>query len=204
MYTLKIVKLISQYIFISITAATFISCQNSSEDPKTVELTDKKYFTKKEIDSIYKQQALNELSKYNPISNWDDSVLFTYKLEQLILDRVIYFEGSIADIIKKGNRYFLKIVARHTAPYIAEITVDTVNLRKIEALYKIKPAQRWAFVFKVKEVNQMFPELKAEGDGYGEGENIEVESYLDYDYSETLRQFKGSLIAFYIIKKMNP
>ena len=194
-------NLLIRLIFSFIVGMVFISCQNSKNETVETEIPEPKYYTPKEKDSVYKVQALEKLSIYNPITDWDTSYIWTYKLKEKVLDSVIYFDGSIKDITKIRDRYILKTSSSRGA-YMAELTLDRFIVDKIQSLYIKKPSQRWAFVFKVKDIISMSPELTADGEAEGSGENEapQVHAYLVYDYSQTLRQFKGELIDFYLIK----
>lgn len=193
-------NLVIRLIFFFIVGMVFISCQNSKNETVETEIPEPKYYTYKEKDSIYRVQALEKLSIYNPITDWDTSYIWTYKLNEMVLDSVIYFDGSIKDITKIRDRYILKISANRGA-YMAELTINRLMVDKIQSLYIKKPPQRWAFVFKVKDIISMYPELTADGKVEGDGE---VHAYLVYDYSRILRQFKGELIDFYLIKLITP
>lgn len=182
----------------------FFACNNSSPPKK-----EKSDFEKREdLDSLNKLNGIR-LSKENfAILGWDSLPVYTYKLQEKLVDSVISFTGRIADVIKLNSGYLLKINGDYDDSYVAEILVDSIQFKEIEPqISPKKNSERGCFIFRVNSMYTTFPKMSVDAHYYGdkqEDEDIDdnIDANLTYDFRDILTLFKGKLISYALYDKL--
>jgi hypothetical protein len=182
----------------------FVSCGHKETKKEEWEI---KYDKEKELDSL-NQLKSSELSlQRSAISGWDTSKLYTYQLQEIFSSegKPIAFIGNINDIIKKDSIYILKIYGstrNSTKTYIAEITANISQLDELKKQFNPhKHKQKGCFIFKVVKIQSIYPKLSSEVETDGPDVD-DASSYLTFNFDETLIQFKGILIDYYLFKEI--
>jgi hypothetical protein len=155
--------------------------------------------------SLSNEKAIKDfIYRNNAISGWDTLACYTYRYQEMFIDsaRKISFEGNIRDIIKSDSNYFIKIsyselhnIIYHQIyrnnHFLAEIMLTRGQFLSLKQKLKSKNSSRsGCFIFKVSKIVTLGPEIKTDLKGYSEDVNI----YLDFDFTENLILFKGTLV----------
>jgi hypothetical protein len=199
------------YLFFLI---TFFSCSQKNKEPIPEVKSEGQIKEEKieQLDSINKKEAYDLTLKFNAISNEDSSFKFTYQLQEKVKENIklISFIGNINDIIKKDSNFILKIYSEFAQKgCIVEILVSPGILKKIQS--QLDPKLSYAqgcFILKPTSIksSSMFT-IDTDLHLYEDAETVDeanrhAEAELIYDYDNILLFFKGSLVDFYIYKKL--
>ena len=160
-------------------------------------------FSKAELDSnkeINKSETSILSEKYNAISNWDTGRTYAYQVQEKFEkgDRPISFIGYIGDITKVDSNYILKLYNEKYNGYnnyIAEVSISYIYFQKIKDVFaRTKKIKKWCFIFKLKKITSSYPKLSSSVSEDKEN------SYLTYEFDETIIHFTGELLDFYKFK----
>lgn len=192
-------------ILISIILLT--SCGKSEADIKyEKEKSEKKAAQlKREQLKKEKDKAISDLYlKYGMVKGWENVDTFTYALQEMYLEKgkTMVFEGTLKDIMKSDDTYFL-IVEGINEYYghnnIANISLDSEKFNELRKHLKSKSnSLGGCFVFKVSNIISPLYQIKSGSESGSE----ECSSFLEYSMNESLLIFKGDLIEFYISKNL--
>jgi hypothetical protein len=145
------------------------------------------------------EKAIYELNhKYNVISVWDSFETFTYVLQEKFIDEnhAMSFEGELKDISKADSTYTLEVLKNdwhYNWKYLALISISKEKFIEFKkALETPNHSNTGCFIIKVSKIYSAIPKIKS---------SLEFEdddSYLNFDFNETLLIVKGNLIDFHL------
>ena len=173
-------------VTIALTAFLIVSCKEKA--PKVAEVSEDINY-----DSL-NQFAVKDLSaKYHAYSSWQDSSLFSYRLNSL-QGQVISFTGRVFDISNQNGKYLLEISGSKKGSYEAELSIDSSLANTIDSL-KDKRITKGYFIFKVDKVQPIIAqEIVAKSN--------ESEDDVDIKFDVgRLTRLKGELIDYYFYKR---
>ena len=192
----------------------FISCGQETNESAKIEPPKEEWEIRsekrKQLDTLNKTEATNLSLKYNSISGDDSSLKFTYQLQGIVKEnsKTISFIGYINDICQKDDDFILKISGTFAERRsFGEVLVSPDIFRKIndqlDANYFLN---KWCFIFKPTSIKSgSLLTIKAElykNDDAETVEDVNASAELAYDFSKVSFFFKGSLVDFYMYKKL--
>ncbi len=196
------------YLFCCI---TFLSCGQEKKEPPPKEKWQEYYEIEEKLDSLNEKEAYNLTLKFNAISNNDSSLKFTYQLQEIVKENIklISFIGNINDIIQKDNNFVLKIYGEFAQKRcFVEILVSPEIFQKIHSKLDPKESDKGCFIFKPTNIKvRSLLTIDADLSTHEYAETVEdanasAGAELSYDFEDDLLFFKGTLIDFYLYKKM--
>lgn len=216
-----------KYVLGYILLLIILSCTSSHREPEKSEYEIRQE-KEKTTEILNKDEAFKLCQKYNAISDWQDSISFTYKMQERLEDTLIAFTGFISDIVLNRNdpfkkyggyliksdplgifkTYVLKVTSYNTE-CTAEILVNEIQLKKLESEFSKDEFRTGCFILKVSRIQSMLPVLSSEGDAdvYGgndeDGYDYNVNTNLTYEFEKVLIKFTGSIVDYYPYKKDN-
>jgi len=139
----------------SIVISIFLfGCGNPKEPQSTVQ------DTMDSIDSLNQSGETDLIKKYGAKEDWGNR--FTAALQETIQDSLIVLKGTITDIFKDGNRYFLSIkVFKNPSIATVEMTAEQTN-QLINMMPEKNNTYRGCFVFIVDAISVLSP-ITSEG-----------------------------------------
>lgn len=181
-----------KYTYLIIIVIIFSYCNNEkSTKPDNLENASVVLNT----DSLYKIKYEDLKLKYNAFEINDDSLNFTYELEELIKStkNPIIISGRVIDIIKHNEDY--KIIVKYSLAGNFQIK-SVINIDKYNFLkFKFDLKERYNigyFIINPISITPLYPILKAENGSDDE------DADLTYDFHENVLKLEGQLIDYYI------
>jgi len=179
-----------------------LSCNNSTTAPKE-EKTD--FDKQRDLDSVSKVEAKQFSINSGAINGWADTNKYTYQLQNLLLGKLVSFNGHIEDILQNKNGSFTLKVGRdyhYKIDCAADIIIDSAMLNEfMHKFFSTKRHPECCFIFKVTNIQSMFPKLSAEGESNGDN-NDDVSAYVTYDYTVKFIKLTGTLSSYYLYKML--
>lgn len=146
-------------------------------------------------DSLYKIKYEELKLKYNAFEINDDSLKFSYQLEELIQStkKPIIISGIVIDIIKQNEDF--KIIVKYSLAGNFEIKtvikIDKYNFLKFK--YDLKERyNKGCFIINPISITPLYPILKAESGSDSD------DADLIYDFYDNVIKLEGQLIDYYI------
>lgn len=189
--------------FNSILLILFITINTNScsyEESKSTlseeEIKEQKRQEEKRVkDSLNETHTQQLIQKYQANANWDSTDNFTYMLQEKLetTTEPIAFSGIISDVIKNDTLYIIKLSKPdYPTSHIAEISVNPSLFQKLKSqINSHKFENEGCFIFKASSISSLLPKIKSGDD---------KSSPLTLDIEESLIEFRGTLIDFYINK----
>lgn len=159
------------------------------------------------LDSLNKVKAEALSIRNNANMFWDTNRVFTFVLQETIEadKRPLSIVGTIKDIIKRSNRYVLKILCSNyngLDACIAEINVPANRFRPFLKTLNPTTLNEGCFIVKVKSVNSYHPILQSEIEP--SGDNVEdASSYLTLDFVGSMVKIEGDLMDYLIYEQIS-
>lgn len=200
-------KNLSKLIIVFISIILLTSCGKSERKIKEEKKEAERVATElkeAEIDKANDKAISDLYLKYGMVKGWENVDTFTYALQEMYLEKgkTMVFEGTLKDIMKSDDTYFL-IVEGINGYYahnnIANISLDSEKFNELRKHLKSKSNSiKGCFVFKVSNIISPLYQIKSGS----ESDSEECSSFLEYSMNESLLIFKGDLIEFYINKSL--
>lgn len=188
-----------------------VSCGEAKTEPEKGE--NEIYWEKqKKLDTLNQDATINLSKKFNGLANDDSTIDYTYQIQDIVKkeNRLISFTAYIKDITQKDSNYVLKIygvfVKRRC---FAEIVISNQQFNVlVNQLDKNSFPEKGCFIFKpssIKSSSLLKIDSEVTTDDYAETveeANENASSELTYDFHSVFLLFKGTLVDFYMFKKM--
>ena len=189
-----------KYIYTILIIISFTFCNDkeiNSEDSSIITLRDE----------IKINDSLNDLNfeklktKYNGVLLNNDSINFTYEVEDLIKSskRPILIKGMIIDIIKNNEGYKLIITYSFSGVFYIKsvLNIDELLFSKLKTQLRGKYNDGY-FVFTPISITTLSPMLKAMNIS-SESISTENDADLTYDLDEIVLKLEGQLSCVQVI-----
>ncbi|MDP1971415.1 hypothetical protein [Sediminibacterium sp.] len=181
-----------KYTYLIIIVIFFSYCNNEKSTPPVNQDNTSLELNK---DSLYKIKFEELKQKYSALEIDDDSLNFTYELDDFIktLKSPIIISGRVIDILKHNEDY--KIIVKYSYGGNFEI-MTVINIDKYNFLkFKFDLKERYDkgyFIINPISIKPLYPILKAENG------SDEDDADLTYDFNDNVVKLEGQLIDYYI------
>lgn len=166
----------------------------------------------KALDSLNQLESSNLVSRFNALTNPDNSVKFTYQLQENAKNnKPILFTGFIRDIISTDNNYILKVYGVFgNQDFFIEILTSPEQFNEIKKRLDSELDSyddEGSFIVKLTSIrSSSLLEIDSDYTTNETEENLEdnsndASSQLTYNYN-VLLLLKGQLLDFHINKKL--
>lgn len=181
-----------KYTYLIIIVIFFSYCNNEKSTPP---VNQDNTILELNKDSLYKIKFEELKQKYSALEIDDDSLNFTYELDDFIktLKSPIIISGRVIDILKHNEDY--KIIVKYSYGGNFEI-MTVINIDKYNFLkFKFDLKERYDkgyFIINPISIKPLYPILKAENG------SDEDDADLTYDFNDNVVKLEGQLIDYYI------
>ncbi len=154
---------------------------------------------KNDKDDENSKLAKELVSRYNAITDWDTTLLFTFQYQKMFIEEnnLMFFKGRIFDIIKKDSNYVIKVLDEREDASHNFLALITATSEQLDALYKDDKSTKGVFIIKVTNVTSSMPSIKQdEGnvvDSDGDDQTYTF-THLSDDADQMITIFRGKMI----------